>query len=84
MSGGRPATATQGPSQRLVRLAAVSRQDEKADHPARPPPQQRHPPDGPQAAAIYWPDIFATPEAEAQKPRLVEQMRAVRPVVETG
>ncbi|KIZ05430.1 hypothetical protein MNEG_2528 [Monoraphidium neglectum] len=36
------------------------------------------------AAAIYWPDIFATPEAEAQKPRLVEQMRAVRPVVETG
>lgn len=36
------------------------------------------------AAAIYWPDVFATPEAEAAKPRLVEQMRAVRPVVETG
>jgi hypothetical protein len=37
-----------------------------------------------QAAAIHWPDIFNTPEAEAAKPRLVEQMRAVRPVVETG
>ncbi|GBF95946.1 hypothetical protein Rsub_08069 [Raphidocelis subcapitata] len=36
------------------------------------------------AAALKWPEIFATPEAEAAKPRLVEQMRAVRPVVETG
>lgn len=36
------------------------------------------------AAAIQWPHIFDTPEAEAAKPRLVEQMRAVRPVVETG
>eukprot|EP00879_Flechtneria_rotunda_P032260 GHRR01035436.1.p1 GENE.GHRR01035436.1~~GHRR01035436.1.p1 ORF type:complete len:159 (+),score=49.21 GHRR01035436.1:393-869(+) len=36
------------------------------------------------AAAIQWPEIFKTPEAEAVKPQLVEQMRAVRPVVETG
>lgn len=36
------------------------------------------------AAAILWPGVFATPEAEAAKPRLVEEMRAVRPVVETG
>jgi len=37
-----------------------------------------------QAAAIQWPDIFTRPEAEAAKPDLVEKMRAVRPVVETG
>lgn len=36
------------------------------------------------AAAIQWPEVFATEAAEAAKPRLVEQMRAVRPVVETG
>eukprot|EP00775_Hariotina_reticulata_P011464 gene11464-11610_t len=36
------------------------------------------------AAAIQWPEIFQTTAAEAEKPRLVEQMRAVRPVVETG
>lgn len=38
----------------------------------------------PQAAAIQWPEIFNTPEAEAAKPELVEKMRKVRPVVETG
>ncbi|KAI8469636.1 MAG: hypothetical protein J3K34DRAFT_454173 [Monoraphidium minutum] len=36
------------------------------------------------AAALQWPEVFATPEAEAAKPKLVEQMRVVRPVVETG
>ncbi|WIA23028.1 hypothetical protein OEZ86_009943 [Tetradesmus obliquus] len=36
------------------------------------------------AAAIQWPEIFQTAAAEAAKPQLVEQMRAVRPVVETG
>lgn len=37
-----------------------------------------------QAAAKVWPDVFGTPEAEARKGELVEKMRAVRPVVETG
>jgi hypothetical protein len=37
-----------------------------------------------QAAAEQWPHIFATPEAEVRKAELVEKMRAVRPVVETG
>lgn len=37
-----------------------------------------------QAAAIQWPEIFVTEAAEAAKPDLVEKMRAVRPVVETG
>lgn len=36
------------------------------------------------AAAVQWPDVFRTPEAEAQQERVVEGMRAVRPVVETG
>jgi hypothetical protein len=36
------------------------------------------------AAAVQWPDVFRTPEAEAQQDRVVEGMRAVRPVVETG
>ncbi|EFJ53097.1 hypothetical protein VOLCADRAFT_101579 [Volvox carteri f. nagariensis] len=36
------------------------------------------------AAALLWPEIFQTPEAEARKNELVEKMRAVRPVVETG
>lgn len=36
------------------------------------------------AAAVQWPDIFKTPEAEARIPELVEKMTAVRPVVETG
>ena len=38
----------------------------------------------PQAAAKLWPDVFGTPEAEARKGELVEAMRIVRPVVETG
>ena len=37
-----------------------------------------------QAAAKLWPDVFVTPEAEARKGELVEAMRIVRPVVETG
>jgi hypothetical protein len=52
--------------------------------PRAAPPPARCPPFPAQAAAIQWPEVFATPEAEAAKPRLVEQMRAVRPVVETG
>ena len=36
------------------------------------------------AAQAQWPEVFNTPEAAAAQPRLVEQMRAVRPVVETG
>ncbi len=37
-----------------------------------------------QAAAIQWPEVFGTAAAEARKDELVEKMRAVRPVVETG
>ncbi len=37
-----------------------------------------------QAAAIQWPEIFTSPAAIARKDELVEKMRAVRPVVETG
>lgn len=36
------------------------------------------------AATIKWPELFKTPEAEAQQDRVIEGMRAVRPVVETG
>lgn len=36
------------------------------------------------AAAKLWPEVFATPEADARKEELVEKMRVVRPVVETG
>ncbi|KAI3437958.1 hypothetical protein D9Q98_000402 [Chlorella vulgaris] len=36
------------------------------------------------AAAKLWPEVFATPKAEACKDELVEKMRVVRPVVETG
>lgn len=36
------------------------------------------------AAAQLWPYIFATSAAEARKAELVEKMRGVRPVVETG
>lgn len=36
------------------------------------------------AAAIQWPEIFTAPEAIARKEELVEKMRGVRPVVETG
>ena len=39
---------------------------------------------GKQAAARVWPSIFLSPAAEARKGELVEKMRAVRPVVETG
>ena len=37
-----------------------------------------------QASARLWPEIFNTPMAEARKLELVEKMRAVRPVIETG
>lgn len=50
-------------------------------HPCRTAPP---PPVCSQAAAKLWPDVFATPEAEACKEELVEKMRVVRPVVETG
>lgn len=36
------------------------------------------------AAAKLWPEVFQTPEAEARQAELVEKMRVVRPVVETG
>lgn len=38
----------------------------------------------PQAAAIQWPEIFTTPAAAARYDELMDKMRAVRPVVETG
>ena len=31
-----------------------------------------------------WPDVFDTPAAACEKPRVLEELRAVRPVVETG
>jgi hypothetical protein len=37
-----------------------------------------------QAAEKLWPDVFGTPAAAAQKARVMEEMRTVRPVVETG
>ena len=37
-----------------------------------------------QAAERLWPSIFKTPAAEARKAELVDKMRAVRPVIETG
>jgi len=36
------------------------------------------------AATELWPDVFTTPDAMAKKERVVEDMRTVRPVVETG
>ena len=37
-----------------------------------------------QAATELWPDVFTTSEALAKKDQTVEDMRTVRPVVETG
>lgn len=37
-----------------------------------------------QAASKLWPAVFCTPEAEQRKALVLEGMRAVRPVVETG
>lgn len=37
-----------------------------------------------QAAKKLWPDVFDTPAAAAREAELVEKMRIVRPVVETG
>ena len=36
------------------------------------------------AAEGKWPDIFGTVEARSQQARVVEEMRVVRPVIETG
>ncbi|KAF5835320.1 hypothetical protein DUNSADRAFT_7552 [Dunaliella salina] len=36
------------------------------------------------AATVLWPDVFDTPAAKARHEELVEKMRIVRPVVETG
>lgn len=36
------------------------------------------------AAERLWPQLFATPAARAERERVVEDMRRVRPVVETG
>lgn len=37
-----------------------------------------------QAATKLWPDVFTSEEALARKDQVIEDMRAVRPVVETG
>ena len=37
-----------------------------------------------QAASALWPDVFNTEAAKSKKAQVLEQMRAVRPVVETG
>ena len=37
-----------------------------------------------QAAAALWPDRFSAADAVAHKDQIIEDMRAVRPVVETG
>ena len=31
-----------------------------------------------------WPEVFGAPGAEAEKPRVLDELRRVRPVVETG
>lgn len=36
------------------------------------------------AASQLWPEVFRTPAAEARKAEVMDAMRAVRPVVETG
>jgi hypothetical protein len=37
-----------------------------------------------QAASALWPELFNSPEAMERKDDIIEDMRAVRPVVETG
>jgi hypothetical protein len=37
-----------------------------------------------QASEQLWPEVFCAPGAAAQKPCVMDQMRLVRPVVETG
>ncbi len=37
-----------------------------------------------QAAARYWPEVFATEHAARAQPSVLDGMRMVRPVVETG
>ena len=53
-------------------------------HPAGPQCSTPAPAHRLQAAAKLWPEVFQTPEAESRKEELVEKMRVVRPVVETG
>ncbi|KAL6764717.1 hypothetical protein V8C86DRAFT_2468849 [Haematococcus lacustris] len=36
------------------------------------------------AACLKWPEIFATEQALSRRPELLDKMRTVRPVVETG
>lgn len=36
------------------------------------------------AASVKWPAVFGTSEAEAKKETVMEGMRIVRPVIETG
>ena len=36
------------------------------------------------AAARLWPDIFNTDNAQTKKDQIMQDMRTVRPVVETG
>lgn len=36
------------------------------------------------ASERLWPDLFADPAVQAQKSRVLEDMRAARPVIETG
>ncbi len=36
------------------------------------------------AALKKWPEVFGTPEAQAKRDFVLESMRIVRPVVETG
>ena len=37
-----------------------------------------------QAAEKHWPEVFKSEEATAKKEKVIEDMEAVRPVIETG
>lgn len=38
----------------------------------------------PQASAELWPDLFAQPAVQERREEILNKMRTVRPVVETG
>ena len=38
----------------------------------------------PQASAELWPDLFAQPAVQERREEILNKMRIVRPVVETG
>ena len=38
----------------------------------------------PQASAELWPDLFAQPAVKERREEILNKMRVVRPVVETG